>query len=437
SSLPALYADLAAHRSSNKASYEASLEWWRELLSSACLAGPETSTADRLILHVNQALLDDLSLDDVGRPLGLGTVIMELQQRKEVIEMKQFLSSRARFKRPSLGHHLQKSTALSSRAASLAMAPLTWAISQLSLSLGFGESSSDASDEDWEKSKGNWVVLENVERVAEAVLAAHRSSPRISALDCLFSRRTFVEEVVKPAIAATLPDSSTAKSSLSESDLEVLLKYLARDRKVALVDKEVIKLELEHGSIEPESKITEHEKGIMDVRDTHAKVEKQIEEIEKRIKERQSKVEKCLKENSKSQALSYLRSKKTLEALLEKRVGTLETLHGILVKIEQAASDVEIMKAYETSTASLKTLLGDARLQPDRIDANMDEMQETLASADEVRQAIDLGAQGMRQASGVEEPDEAEMEAELLALQKEVETEKKDRIAEQDAQKAQ
>ncbi|MCO5596155.1 hypothetical protein L7F22_050215 [Adiantum nelumboides] len=453
SSLPALYADLAAHRSSNKASFEASVEWWRKLLYSACMEGvlsgpnssslttkgkePEISTTDRLTLHVNQALLDGLTVDEVGRPLGLGTVIMELQQKKEIVERKQFLSSRTPFKRPSLGSSSRVSPALSSRAASLAMAPLTWAISQLSLSLGFGESSSDASEEDWEKSKGNWVVLENVEMVAEAILAAHHSSPRLSALDCLFSRRTFIEELVKPAFAATVSDSSLAKPSPSESDLEVLLKYLARDRRVALVDKEVIKLELERGTIETDSKISEHERGIVDVRDTHAKVEKQIEEIEKRIKERQSKVEKCLKENSRSQALSYLRSRKTLEALLEKRVGTLETLHGVLVKIEQAASDVEIMKAYETSTASLKTLLGDARLQPDRIDANMDEMQETLANADEVRQAIDLGAQGMRQASGVEEPDEAEMEAELLALQKEVETEKRDESDKHDAQKAQ
>ena len=442
SSLPALYADLAAHRSSNKASFEASLEWWKELLNSATLAGvlngpnvsshsakgkePEISKADRLVLHVNQALLDELTLEDVGRPLGLGTVIVELQQRKEVVEKRQFLSSRLPFKRPSLGSSSRNSTALSSRAASLAMAPLTWAISQLSLSLGFGEPSNDASEEDWEKSKSSWVVLENVEKVAEAILSRYYSSPRLSALDCLYSRRTFVEQLVKPAFKATVSNSSSAIVAPSETDLDVLLKYLARDRKVALVDKEVIKLELEPGSIESDAKISEHERGIVDVRDTHAKVEKQIEEIEKRIKERQSKVEKCLKENSRSQALSYLRSKKTLEALLEKRVSTLETLHGILVKIEQAAGDIEIMKAYETSTASLKTLLGDTRLQPDRIDANMDEMQETLANADEVRQAIDLGAQGMRQASGVEEPDEAEMEAELLALQKEVESEKKD-----------
>lgn len=111
-----------------------------------------------------------------------------------------------------------------------------------------------------------------------------------------------------------------------------------------------------------------------------------------------------------------------LESLLDKRVGALESLHGVLVKIEQAASDVEIMKAYELSTSSLKTLLGDARLQPDRIDSSMEAMQDTLANADKVRQAVEAGQEGMRRAAGIEE-DQDEMEAELAALQQEVERE--------------
>lgn len=118
-----------------------------------------------------------------------------------------------------------------------------------------------------------------------------------------------------------------------------------------------------------------------------------------------------------------MRSKKTLEELLQRRVGSLETLHGVLVKIEQAATDVEIMKSYEMSTATLKTLLGDARLQPDRVDSTMDTMQGTLADADEVRTAIESGQDGMRQAAGVPDLDDKEMEDELAALQKEVELE--------------
>lgn len=192
---------------------------------------------------------------------------------------------------------------------------------------------------------------------------------------------------------------------------------MTRDRGVAVFDGKVIKLE--HMEGEKPGIITDEDRGIVNVKDTYARLETQIEELEKRIQERQSKIETLIREKKREQALSYLRSRKMLEELLEKRTKSLETLHGVLIKIEQAASDVEIVKAYELSTASLKTLLSDARLQPDRIEQSMEDMQETLANADEVRRAVEVGNEGIRMAAGEEEMDEEEMEAELKRLEDE------------------
>lgn len=186
---------------------------------------------------------------------------------------------------------------------------------------------------------------------------------------------------------------------------------------MAVFDGKVIKLE--HMEGEKPGIITDEDRGIVNVKDTYARLETQIEELEKRIQERQSKIETLIREKKREQALSYLRSRKMLEELLEKRTKSLETLHGVLIKIEQAASDVEIVKAYELSTASLKTLLSDARLQPDRIEQSMEDMQETLANADEVRRAVEVGNEGIRMAAGEEEMDEEEMEAELKRLEDE------------------
>jgi len=91
SPLPALYADLAAHRSSNRSSFEASVDWWARLLFKAALIGVQTSSStpsstakgkqaegsigkDRLVLHLNQQLIEECTIEEVGRPLGLGTV---------------------------------------------------------------------------------------------------------------------------------------------------------------------------------------------------------------------------------------------------------------------------------------------------------------------------------------------------------------------------
>lgn len=212
-------------------------------------------------------------------------------------------------------------------------------------------------------------------------------------------------------------DKTDVRLQLSSLDLQVLIKYMSRDRHLAVSDGKVIKLQ--HIEGETLGPITEEERGVITVKDTYTRLEKQIEELEKRIKERQVKVEACLREKKREQALSYLRSKKMLDELLEKRTKSIETLHGVLLKIEQAASDVEIVKAYELSTSSLKMLLSDARLQPDRIDASMEKMQDTLADADEVRRAIEAGNEGMRRVNGEEELDDEEMEVELKRLEEE------------------
>jgi hypothetical protein len=58
----------------------------------------------------------------------------------------------------------------------------------------------------------------------------------------------------------------------------------------------------------------------------------------------------------------------------------------------------------------------------------MDQMQDTLADADEVRRVIEAGNEGMRRAAGEEELDEGEMEAELKKLEEENEREREEKI---------
>jgi charged multivesicular body protein 7 len=200
---------------------------------------------------------------------------------------------------------------------------------------------------------------------------------------------------------------------------------MERDRGVAVTDGQVIKLE--HVEGEDLQSITQEEKGIVNVRETYARLVLQVEEIEKRITERQEKVEAALREKKRDQALSYLRSRKMLEELLVTRTKSMETLHGILIKIEQAASDVEIVKAYEMSTSALKSLLSNEKLQPEHIESSMDQMQETLADADEVRRAVEVGNEGIRRTAGEEELDDEEMEAELRKLRDENDREQEER----------
>lgn len=105
------------------------------------------------------------------------------------------------------------------------------------------------------------------------------------------------------------------------------------------------------------------------------------------------------------------------------------------------------MKAYETSTVTLKALLSHPLLQRDKIDETMEAMAEAAADQAEVDQAIRLGGAVVSTASGVA-IDENELQEELQQIiieekereeakmkeQQELERVQKDRAEQEDAE---
>lgn len=83
------------------------------------------------------------------------------------------------------------------------------------------------------------------------------------------------------------------------------------------------------------------------------------------------------------------------------------------------------MRAYQSSTSTLKQLLAHPSLQRDHIDATMESMSDALADHAEIEQAISLGNEQAQRAAGVEDVDEAELDDELAELVR-VETEAKE-----------
>lgn len=82
------------------------------------------------------------------------------------------------------------------------------------------------------------------------------------------------------------------------------------------------------------------------------------------------------------------------------------------------------MKQYESSTATLRTLLAHPSLQRAHIDETMDAMAEATAAHREVDDAIRLGGALAASDAGI---DEQELEAELAALVQDVKREENER----------
>lgn len=183
-----------------------------------------------------RAIVDRLRYDGVGKPLGLASTIVrvlflflpptetdsnvlvkaELQRTHALLPLSQFLASQQSVYDPGW---------LPYRIASFLVGkPLWWAMEQLDI-VRPEDAYSEA--EMWKRVEGEYVLLKLVERAADAVDA---SSGGLCLADRLYTVATFR----KAFGSKVLPGIS-----LSETDTRVLLRYLERDRRILVQDKDV------------------------------------------------------------------------------------------------------------------------------------------------------------------------------------------------------
>ena len=107
--------------------------------------------------------------------------------------------------------------------------PLWWALQQLSI-VGDDTSGHSSDSEQWRKVKGDYVVLSLLERAADAVMRKHHPKGGVSLADSLYNSESFYREFADKAISGVI---------LSREDTKVLLKYLERNKKAVIVQKDV------------------------------------------------------------------------------------------------------------------------------------------------------------------------------------------------------
>ncbi|KAF8583189.1 hypothetical protein K439DRAFT_1647301 [Ramaria rubella] len=374
------------------------VDWWRRTLLQVLSTAAQPSSPDVLVLHADTALLDRLRCDGlgVGKPLGIGSVLTELSSSGIVIPLKTFNTST---------QSIYYTGSLPLRIASYVVGrPLWWALEQLSI-VGDGESR-ESEEKRWKRVQGDYVVVPLLEQAADAVLEYHRSEPQLSLTDSLHSVDTFRAEFASKALPGVV---------LSISDIKVLIKYLERDKGVIVTSKEVIKFIDEEADEEGARVVTQLDHGVLEMKLAVDRLQDQIDDIHCQIEDRATKITEQLRRKRKEMAMSYLRSRKQLEDLLSKRLRSLETIQSTLLQIESAAGDIAIMKAYETSTMTLRSLLGHPSLQRDKIEATMEAMAEAAADHAEIDEAIKLGGEAVSAAAGMA-LDEDELQNELQQM---------------------
>lgn len=237
SRLQSIYSDISRQKHSNPASYNANIEWWRKALEAIVRSGIQ-QRGSNLVLSADARLMDLLRVSGVGKPLALSTVVVSLSYltcllpnhiwvSKAELRTQKLLFTRSDFLNSK--ESVYDSGWLPGRIAAYVVGkPLWWALEQLGVvgEEGFISSAGTGTPKDttwW----GDYVVVSLVEAAGNDVLM-RQSHKAGGPADALYSFETFKKEF-----------STDSQGTLTDGDAKILIRFLERDRRAVVVDKDV------------------------------------------------------------------------------------------------------------------------------------------------------------------------------------------------------
>ena len=147
---------------------------------------------------------------------------------------------------------------------------------------------------------------------------------------------------------------------------------------------------------------------IMKLRQQLETLEKREAHIEKKIQQQVAEAKRKSGAKDKKGAIFCLKRKKMYEAEIEKLQGARMTLETQCMTLENTQVNVETFQALRTGANQMKAI--HQKMNVDAVDATMDDIQEEMATADEIGRAIS-------QPVGNELYDDDELEAELREME--------------------
>ncbi|KAH6918418.1 hypothetical protein BKA70DRAFT_1247141 [Coprinopsis sp. MPI-PUGE-AT-0042] len=409
--LQSLYSDFSRQKQSNPVAFRANVEYWKQNLTTIVREGllKDGLSTSRLTLSVNSSLMNFLKHPKVGKPLALGAVLAELHDSNTFVPIVDFMGRTT---------SLYATRSLPVRVVSYVVGkPLWWALEQAGIVGEEGMFGSGTRNRNQGTSwYGGYVLVPLVETAGDAVIemqAGRSGSPA----DALYSWRAFGKVFVDAVKRNSEHPQEFQEESLDTDDQKVLLKYLERDRGVLVYDREIIKFIDPNAPAEART-ITGVDRGVFQLKNAVASLHGQIELWQAKIDQCTQDASKALQQGRKPIALGRIRLRKQYQDILSKRLNSLSTLESTLASVEAAMGDVEIMKSYELSTATLKSILSHPSLERGNIDKTMEALAEANADAREIDDAVRIAGDV---AVGVSENiDDSEVEAEWEALVKEM-----------------
>ncbi|XP_035673990.1 charged multivesicular body protein 7-like isoform X1 [Branchiostoma floridae] len=248
--------------------------------------------------------------------------------------------------------------------------------------------------------EGTYLLLDLVKEKAEAVLTTHEKSVEFESTDHVVEYRTLLEQC--------------RHCCKDQDSLELALLHLRKLRKVCIFqsdqgEKLVKFASSAHKTVSP---VTDVEVGILRLKKTEASLMQQVEKLQSDSDRCRTDAKVYLHKGLKNAAKNALRRKQHIQKILEKREGSLETVHGLVRRIQDAESDRMVIDAYRAGVSAFRQTVDKAGLTPDAVDETMMDVQEVIETSNEISDSI---AGGQADMSGLD-LDMSGLEEELADL---------------------
>eukprot|EP00698_Gefionella_okellyi_P006442 TRINITY_DN15792_c0_g1_i1.p1 TRINITY_DN15792_c0_g1~~TRINITY_DN15792_c0_g1_i1.p1 ORF type:complete len:446 (-),score=97.09 TRINITY_DN15792_c0_g1_i1:220-1530(-) len=201
------------------------------------------------------------------------------------------------------------------------------------------------------------------------------------------------------------------RSEYSEETLCALVGHLCSTQRAALVNAGSsgpgVKFAARQGA--KVSNVTEGDCAVAQLRSTDRKLKQQVDRLRTKSEERMEQVRLALQAKNRTAAAAHLKHQKLLLSMYNKRAATLDSVQQILLKLEQAESDAEVLRAYKTGTQLMRQTT--AQVSPEDAEEVLADLQDAFADQAEVDRVLtDSGSLAMS------ETEREELEEELAQL---------------------
>lgn len=375
SRIGALYKEFSSYRELNPEGYEANIQSWLKIFQVML----ENDHFDKLSLPSKLVIMNDLTLNTIGKPLSLNLVIDELVARKGLVPVTVFLHFERAF-----NEYLDPSSSLLQY-----LSPFQWA--KKVNEVASGVLSLFTTDTE------RYIVWNYLETFSKTVLKEVEKED-----DGLYSSKLYNFKLFKELLNKLSP-------KITDLDIKILIKHISRDLKKCSVmyteDDIICKFDT--------NEVNDEDIGIAQLKWNIQEITKQLESIQERIETTKTKikafpVEKLKEKSVKTRIMSLLNIKKVQEASYEKISNTHDNLYEILTKMNEATSNVKVFNALKQSSIVLGEL--NQQIDVDELADIKEEIEDNIQQTNEISEML-----------GGEEEVEEEYENLVKEMEKEME----------------